>query len=206
MTPEEPHAEIPKSGHRWIDISVAACALIVSVTSLFVAMRHGRSMDRMAEANAKLVQANSWPVLQRYQSDVGPEPGERVYSLNVVNNGVGPAKVESVEVFWKGQPVRSAGELVRLCCNNGQDMRDPAFETSTLMGSVLRAGEVRKIIAFPEDEQHNALKGYLRLSLRDVQWKVCYCSVFDECWMSDLATLRPDSVQACPVPKTPFAG
>src|SRR5579863_8103154 len=71
-------------------------SLTVSVTSLFVAIRHGRSMDRMAEANARLVQANSWPLLQRYQSDLGAQ-GARVYSLDVVNNGVGPAKVESVE-------------------------------------------------------------------------------------------------------------
>jgi hypothetical protein len=206
MTPEESHSEIPKSGHRWIDICVAACALIVSVTSLFVAIRHGRSMERMAEANARLVQANSWPVLQRYQSDVGPEPGTRVYSLNVVNNGVGPAKVESVEVFWKGRPVKSARELVQLCCNNGEPLTDPAFETSTLMGSVLRAGEVRKILDFPEDELHEGLKGRLRLSRQDVEWRVCYCSVFDECWISDLATLHPATVKACPVPRVPFAG
>src|ERR1700691_6685808 len=103
MTPEESHHEIRRTGHRWIDISVAACALTVSITSLFVAIRHGRSMDRMAEANARLVQANSWPLLQRYQSDVNAQ-GERVFTLDIVNNGVGPAKVESLEVSWKGQP------------------------------------------------------------------------------------------------------
>jgi hypothetical protein len=206
VTPEEAHHEIPKSGHRWIDISVAGCALVVSVTSLFVAMRHGRSMERMAEANAKLVQANSWPVLQRYQSDTGPVPGSKVYSLNVVNNGVGPAKVEAVEVTWKGQPVASVRELVRLCCENGSEANEPEFETSTLMGSVLRAAEVRKIVEFPEDELHDALRGRLHLAMREIRWNVCYCSVFDECWVSNLANLHPDSVKECPVPKLPFRG
>lgn len=64
MTPDpHAHAEPHRTGHRWVDISVAACALPVSVTSLMVAIRHGHTMERMAEANARLVSANSWPML-----------------------------------------------------------------------------------------------------------------------------------------------
>jgi hypothetical protein len=204
MTPEESHHEIRKTGHRWIDISVAACALTVSITSLFVAIRHGHSMDRMAEANARLVQANSWPLLQRYQSDVGAQ-GTRVFSLDVVNNGVGPAKVESLEVSWKGHPVRNPRELLELCCLKAADGKPP-FESSGLMGSVLRAGEVRPIIEFPEDPEHQQLRDGLNISLRDISWSACYCSVFDECWLSDLQTLHPPTVRECPVPKVPFGG
>jgi hypothetical protein len=204
MTPEEPHTEIHKVGHRWIDISAAFCALVVSVTSLFVAMRHGQSMERMAEANAKLVQANSWPLLQRFQSDEGPQ-NTRVFSLYVVNNGVGPAKVETVEVSWKGQPVRNARELIKLCCSNGQSPAEPGVETSGLMGSVLRAGELRKVIEFPEDTSHAGLTNRLTVSLHDIEWKACYCSVFDECWVSDLETMHPQSVKDCPPAKVPFS-
>jgi hypothetical protein len=204
MTPEQPPEEIRKTGHRWIDISVAGCALIVSVTSLFVAFRHGRSMERMADANARLVQANSWPLLQRYQSDVNAQ-GERVFTLDIVNNGVGPAKVESLEVSWKGQPVGNPHELITLCCRRSEDPgRDASIESSGLMGTVLRAGEVRPIVEFPEDAQHEGIR--LRISLNDIVWKACYCSVFDECWVSNLRTLRPESVQQCPVPKVPFTG
>jgi hypothetical protein len=65
MTPEShTHAELHHTGHRWLDISVAACAIVVSVTSLVVAIMHGRTMERMAEANARLVSANSWPLLR----------------------------------------------------------------------------------------------------------------------------------------------
>ena len=206
MTPEQPPEEIRKTGHRWIDISVAGCALVVSVTSLFVAFRHGRSMERMADANARLVQANSWPLLQRYQSDVNAQ-GARVFTLDIVNNGVGPAKVESLEVSWKGQPVRSPYELVTLCCRRSEDAgKDAGIEASGLMGTVLRAGEVREIVEFPEDAQHEGIRARLRISLGDIVWKACYCSVFDECWVSDLRTMHPETVQQCPVPKVPFTG
>ena len=40
----------------------------------------------------------------------------------------------------------------------------------------------------------------------DLQLRVCYCSIFDECWQSDLATLslKPTPVKACQQPKVPF--
>jgi hypothetical protein len=204
MTPEHSHEEIHRTGHRWIDISVAGCALVVSVTSLFVAIRHGHSMERMAESNARLVQANSWPLLQRFQSD-GEGQGQRVFSLEVINLGVGPAKVESVEVLWKGHPVRNPGELEALCCSR-KPGEDSAIETSGLMGSVLRAGEVRRIITFPEDAAHADMTQGLQVSLSDISWRACYCSVFDECWLSDLRTMHPPTVKECPTPEVPFTG
>jgi hypothetical protein len=202
MTPEQLHEEVRKTGHLWIDLCVAGCALIVSVTSLFVAIRHGHSMERMADANARLVQANSWPLLQRFQSDGADLQGPRVFSLDVVNYGVGPAKVESVEVLWKGQPVKNAQQLEVLCCNGKLD--DPTVETSGLMGSVLRAGEVRHILMFPEDAAHADLTGKLKVNFTGFTWKVCYCSVFDECWLTDMHTMHPPTIKECPVPKVPF--
>jgi hypothetical protein len=34
--------------------------------------------------------------------------------------------------------------------------------------------------------------------------RVCYCSVFDECWLSDLHTLHPQAVAQCPKPDVMF--
>jgi hypothetical protein len=121
MTPEnEAVAEIRKIGHRWVDLSVAVCALVVSMTSLWVAVRHGHPMERMADANARLVSANSYPLLQHFQSSAADLqsaldgiPGQLVASLNVINSGVGPAKVETLEIFWNGRSVRSVRELLQ---------------------------------------------------------------------------------------------
>ena len=40
----------------------------------------------------------------------------------------------------------------------------------------------------------------------DLQLQVCYCSIFDECWQSDLTklSLKPAPVKACVQPKIPF--
>ena len=58
MTPESDIApEVRKTGRGWVDLSAAACALIISVTSLWVGVRHGHTMERMADSNARLVSA-----------------------------------------------------------------------------------------------------------------------------------------------------
>jgi hypothetical protein len=202
MTPElETQAEIRKTGHQWIDLVVAGCALVVSVTSLFVAVHHGHTMERMAEANARLVAANSWPLLQEYSSNVGMNNVEPVESVNVINAGVGPAKVETLEVFWKGQPIHSARELVQTCCMGQQD---PALigqlRQSSLRGMVLRAGEVRRLLELPETDATRTVVGRLSQSLKDLTMRACYCSVFDECWVTNLHELHPKAVKVCPVP------
>src|SRR6185312_8464770 len=95
-----------RTGARRRDLVLPICALFVSVVSLAVAMMHGQAIERMAEANARLVQANSWPYLQ-FVSTNDEEAGERVITLGIHNAGVGPAKIESFEVLWNGRPVRS---------------------------------------------------------------------------------------------------
>jgi hypothetical protein len=80
VTPEiETGSEIHRTAHRWIDISVALCALVVSITSLGIAVHHGRTM-------ARLVAANSWPILDFTSSRRDPQ-AEYIISLNVSNKG-----------------------------------------------------------------------------------------------------------------------
>src|SRR6202008_1978063 len=112
-----------------------------------------------------------------YRSDVDAQ-GEHVFSLNVANFGVGPAKVESLEVFWKGSPVSNARELAELCClQSTYSAREQTLETSVVMGTVLRASEVRHIIEIPEDTKNEALTARLHDALGSIVMRACYCSV-----------------------------
>ncbi|HUJ52846.1 MAG TPA: hypothetical protein VLX08_04785 [Steroidobacteraceae bacterium] len=43
-------------------------------------------------------------------------------------------------------------------------------------------------------------------ALGSIVMRACYCSVFDECWLSDLRTLHPPRLKECPVPGVPFRG
>jgi|GEM_PF-6163644 len=54
----EIHAHHHAVGHRWIDLALASGALILSVTSIVIAIQNEHAMQR-------LVTANSWPYLTR---------------------------------------------------------------------------------------------------------------------------------------------
>lgn len=217
MTPESEIApEARKTGHGWVDLSAAVCALIISVSSLWVTIRHGHTMERMADANARLVSANSYPLLQQFQSNAvdlrSPSyTGDlHVASLNVANGGVGPAKVETLEVFWNDRPVRTALELLQACCATSEDaslFSHPNWlVTSDLQGTMLRAGEVsRLLLMIDRDGESAALAARFVAAYPKVKMRACYCSVFDECWLSNLETLHPQSVASCPKPDVAFA-
>ena len=55
-------------------------------------------------------------------------------SISVWNEGVGPAKVNSFEVFYKDQPVDNALDLLRRCCGVSQDDRTAREQLSHISG------------------------------------------------------------------------
>jgi hypothetical protein len=193
------------TGHKWVDMTVAFSALLISVISLGVAILHGRTMERMAEANAHLVAANSWPFLSYGAGTVTTNAGPRI-RMGVVNSGVGPAKIESAELIWKGVAYRSDQDFLEACC--GFDRASGTkFDSDLLSNEVLRSGEQIKFLEFTQSASTAVFAALQRAMLsRDLQLAVCYCSIFDECWKTDLATLslKPAPVPACAPPKVPF--
>jgi len=199
----ESHAH--KTGHKWIDMAVAFSALFISVVSLGIAIMHGRTMERMAEANAHLVAANSWPLLGFSSGWVTADGVTKVH-MGVGNAGVGPAKIESAELVWKGVSYRSDPDFLKACCGFDPASRTP-YDSTILSNQVLRAGDSIRFLEFAQPSNPTVFAALKQAIVsRDLQLNVCYCSIFDECWKSDLTmlSLRPEPVQACVQPKVPF--
>ena len=80
----------------------------------------------------------------------------------------------------------------------------PRIQTSGVIHTVMAAKEQRSFVDFrPEEfsvEDYNAM----RVGVQKLNFLVCYCSVFDECWMSDDSKPRPSRVKECPVVKNMF--
>src|ERR1700678_4321272 len=104
------HHHEHKTGLSWLDLAIALSAILISMTSMIVTVVHSRALERMADANARLVEANSWPFLA-YNTDNGEKIG-----ISIVNDGVGPAKIETIEVKWAGKPKPNAVEFLKACC------------------------------------------------------------------------------------------
>jgi hypothetical protein len=203
----ETHAEshAHKTGHKWVDMTVAFSALFISVVSLGIAILHGRTMEKMAEANARLVAANSWPFLS-YGAGTTTTNGVTAIHMHVGNAGVGPAKIESAELVWKGVAYGRDQDFLKACCGFDPASGTP-FDSDLVPHEVLRAGEQIKFLGFTQFASPAVFAALQRAMIsRDLQLHICYCSIFDECWKSDLTTLslKPTPVQACVQPKVPF--
>jgi hypothetical protein len=202
----EHHLEPRKSGHRGFDIAITVCILLVAVSSLIVAIVHSRTLERMADANAKLVEANSWPFLGYGTGNAGGTNGTAI-EMRITNDGVGPAKIESAELKWDGVPRRGAVDFLHACCGYHDD-RTNGLWIDLISGRVLRAGETIAFITLPRTQNDLAAWQHLnlvRLSPR-LSIDVCYCSVFDECWTEDIVrlSLNPRHVDDCTAPSVPF--
>src|SRR5215469_6715449 len=96
---------------HWAESILAVGAVIIAAVSLWVAFDSERT-------NRELVASASWPFVQFYNDrTVGAAPPVLTFLLS--NEGIGPAKLESFELFWKGRPQRSPWRLLQACCAQG---------------------------------------------------------------------------------------
>lgn len=177
---------------RWLELVIAVTALITSISSIAIAVRHGRIMEQ-------LVQANSIPYIQGGFSTVTPER-QQVLSLDLLNRGVGPAHEQSLLVKVDGRSVRSTSELIRASLGPAQAAE--AERALTPMKNGLRtrfipAGQEQLVFRMYRSDE-NARFWELMEAAQD-RWDVeyCYCSVFDECWEVLGKWEEPKPVEAC---------
>ncbi len=203
------HAETSPRQH-WrdkVDLMVAICALVTSMASIYLSVSQGDDMQR-------LVQAQSWPFLGLTSGNTRANPltggQDAIISMEIENLGVGPAKIESLEVWWQGKPVTSSRELLQACCippeqRESLDLyKETPLLTSGTVGRVLRAGQSVMMFSWERPTQDPAVWNRLDKARFKIERRICYCSVFDECWTSDLSSTKATPVQACPVVAKPF--
>jgi hypothetical protein len=203
---EQAHEHRPHgTGFRWLDISLALSAFIVSLASLWLTVHNARTMER-------LVTANSYPnidVQPGNRFDFGDGQGLRpaVY-LSLANTGIGPARLRTVEIGYGGHAALNLTELLTLCCTAspvGAAPKISYWHSGELRGAMIEAGKDISVFAWPEpagDPRWARLE-----ALREqLTVRICYCSVFDECYLRDSDHREPNAVKACAVPKLPWRG
>lgn len=193
------------SGHRWFDISASVCAIVVSFASLYLAIHHGHVMQEMAEANSRMVTATSWPRVSYSTSNVDAAAQIPQIRLTLTNKGVGPARIEGMELSYDGKPMAGVEALLNACCSaaNGEA---PQRWMSSANGEILRPGEEKNFLKLNKPADAVQWTRMTELPAK-IEVKVCYCSVFDECWVTQSSTHnKAEHVQACPTNWTQYAG
>lgn len=207
--PREPAAaERPRHGWREkVDFMIAVCALVTSMASIYLTISQGDDMQR-------LVQAQSWPFLglSTGNTRISPATGEQesVITLELENLGVGPAKVQTLEVWYDGKPVTNSYALMRACCMDEPEgtlvpgTKETPMLTSPASNRVLRAGQTITLLQWAKPASETQAWERLNKARFAIKHRICYCSVFDECWTSDMENTSATAVKTCPVVEKPY--
>jgi hypothetical protein len=196
--PPEVHHPHDRKPHRggsgrppaWLEWFTSVAALVVSISSIFIALRHGEAMDR-------LVKANSFPYLVGVTSNATPAGADQI-SVDFYNNGVGPADEQSLTISLNGRYVTSTSDLVTTVLG-AQDAKTALPQLHIMRNTIHSRFIAPKgdqfVFRIPKTPENGAW--WEKLDTAADSWRVtyCYCSVFGECWRVVKETHTP--VKAC---------
>ena len=126
---------------RRTELFIGACVVLISLVSLFVAVSANRTQER-------LLAASTWPNLQSSSSNADRD-GTRAISFNLVNNGVGPARIRSFELRYRDRSMRDSSELLRACCLRDASQPAPKTTVSAVRRRVMAPGEEFAFLRVP---------------------------------------------------------
>jgi hypothetical protein len=193
------------TGFRWLDIGLALSAFIVSLSSLWLTVHNAHTMER-------LVTSNSYPNIDRnFGNEFDFQDGRGTRSalyLSLNNTGVGPARLRSIELSYDGKPAASLRAVLDICCTEEPATALPKtdyWSSGDVRGAMVPAGKEVNLFAWAEAPSDPR---WARANeVRDrIGVRVCYCSVFEECYMRDSARREPVRVRECPPPTVPYTG
>jgi len=140
----------------------------------------------------------------------GADRKRRVGDYLLVNNGIGPARIEWVEFRFKNKPVADLSELLEACCSATQEEKESLHQRAgfdrrvNVEGNLIRAGAMKSLFTWKEQTKPNPVFDALHRQMKYVDFKACYCSVFDECYVQEYSETKPVPVKECTAPKVPF--
>jgi hypothetical protein len=201
---QHPHHHPHGTGVRWLDISLGVAAAIVSLVSLWLGLHSAHSME-------KLVAANSYPYLDlmRSTSSRTPVAGDtdrfrHVVEYELVNNGIGPARVEWVQLNFKGKPVADLTDLLDACCAAAKEDIVGINHRGGVANALIRPGSSMTMFTWNEPDAPNATFAALRGQMNSISYSTCYCSMFDECYIRADDGSKPKPVEQCTAPAVSF--
>lgn len=191
----------PKDGPapRWFHIAVAASMILSAAAALIGSVHTSRTMSALVEQNAKLVRANSTPVLEFSHSNQG---GDGVANLRFVvkNVGSGLAQIVWFELLLDGKPMSHMNQVIEKL--SPELKTRPEFATSQVAGRVFSPGARELVMTWkrPPDTNEAETKAWEEMNkarFKRITVAACYCSIFRECWVSNLKGSLPNPSPNC---------
>ena len=167
-------------------------ALALSVLALATSAYQAKMMQAQTELMQTQSRASVWPYVA-IGNDEDTTAGEETFSWHTENNGVGPARIESVQVLLDGKPYRNWREMYAALAP-GKEFH---ARMSSLSGLVLPPSLNREttveMIKLTDHERARIFQAAVDRTLIEV----CYCSIYDECWTATSRNPKKKPVPRC---------
>lgn len=157
------------------EMITALTAVVIGVGAIGVSLYETTLVRQQLKGSA-------WPNIEG-----GFSYNEDGFRYFLANSGVGPARIRYAEITVDGEPVADWPAFF-----DRLGLVVHRYVTSYVAGGALQPGAIREVLVLdaeqPIDELYD-LQGRVEISL-------CYCSVYDDCWVKTMAD-DPVSVRAC---------
>lgn len=173
-----------------VEMLIAICAVLTSAIAVFIAWDQGRVMRAQQHGAV-------YPVVQ-VEGFVSSSAEFASMGIRLSNSGVGPALIERVSLLQDGQPLGSLDGYIGLFPEGYM------HSWSSLIGRAIAPGdEVQPLRAdWPRDAVTNEQINAVALEWGKLDVEICYCSVFDRCWITrglgmGRGMMRAERVKRC---------
>jgi hypothetical protein len=170
--------------------------ICISVAALLTSLQSEKSMHALVDENKRLVEAQSTPLLMLDNYNLN-DAGKPAVGFSLSNVGTGPARIawfrltDDKGVDYRGGPLYERVSKM-----------DPhaSFTSQGISGSLMRSGEKRSVFEWPKPADGSpemAEWATLNQTRFGLQGSACYCSMFDECRVTDFGEKKPRVVESC---------
>jgi hypothetical protein len=158
---------------------IALSAVVLSVCGLFISI-YETSLIREQQ------RASVWPNIE-----IGTSIANDSLKIFVQNSGIGPARIMKASVSYQGEVKNNWADVINSFNYRNDEMSD---YQSLIQGSVLPPDSEKELIfrvtSFEENPQTNlAIQMGRSIMQENLNVNICYCSVYDECWTTQLSHL-----------------
>jgi hypothetical protein len=153
------------------EMIVAFSALLISVITAVIGV-YSAYIDRA------YARASVWPRIEIFRSY-----GQNNFEYGVVNKGTGPALIKYAKIQLKSKVIQEWREIPGLS----------NFTQSHIGNTIIPSLAIVTPISITNADVSKVLD-----NLSSVKIEVCYCSIYDECWVTDKGN-QPKPIEICSI-------
>ncbi|MCL1077923.1 hypothetical protein D5R81_05325 [Parashewanella spongiae] len=169
-----------KKWYKKPEMIVAMSALVMTLVTTTVSV-YSAYIDR------SYARASVWPRLQIYRSY-----GDTHFSYGVNNPGNGPSIIKYAKVTYQSKPI-----------SRWNDIPEFPQHIQSHLGQLILAAQDKLVPMTSLRNKPKDNEKFLEID-KSVEIELCYCSIYNECWLVNRAN-NPKSIKSCVIdPKIAF--